>query len=57
MKEWVCSTLLAKCSEYNEEIMSTSCSKVELKKPDGKVKSIYQANVGVVMGQMTTGGG
>ena len=54
-----CSTLLAKCSKYNEEITFTSCNKAELKKPNGKVRSTYpyQANVEAVMGQMTTGGG
>ena len=53
----LCSTLLAKCSKCNEEITFTSCNKVELKKPDGKVRSTYQANVEAVIGQMATGGG
>ena len=33
----------------------TSCNKIELKKPDGNVRSIYQANVEAVMGQKATG--
>ena len=37
--------------------MFTSCNKAELKKPDGKVRSTYQANVEAVIGQMVTGGG
>ena len=54
-----CSTLLAKCSQCNEEITFTSCNKAELKKPKGRVRSTYpyQVNVEAVMSQMTTGGG
>ena len=37
--------------------MFTSCNKLELKKPDGTVRSTYQANIAAVMGQMSTGGG
>ena len=51
--------MLAKCSKFNEEITFTPCNKVELKKPNGRVRSTYpyQVNVEAVMGQMTTGGG
>ena len=54
-----CSTLLTKCSKGNEDITFTPCNKVELKKPNGRVRSTYpcQANVKAVMGQMTTGVG
>ena len=53
----LCSTLLAKCSKCNEEIMFKTCNIVKLKEPDGTVRSTYQSNVTAVMGQMSTGGG
>ena len=53
----LCSTLLAKCSKCNEEIMFKTCSKVKLKELDGTIRSTYQSNVTAVMGQMSTGGG
>ena len=34
--------------------MFISCNKVELKKPDGKARLTYQANMEAVMGQITT---
>ena len=38
----LCSTLLAKCSKCNEEIMFKTCSKVKLKELDGTIRSTYQ---------------
>ena len=51
----LCSTLLAKCSKCNEEFMFKTCNKLELKKPDGTVRSTYQSNITAVVGQMATG--
>lgn len=50
-------TLLARCDKCNEEFLFTSCNKINLKKPDGTIRSTYQSNVAAVMGQMSTGGG
>ena len=50
-------TLLARCGKCNEEFLFTSCDKIDLKKPDGTIRSTHQSNVAAVMGQMSTGGG
>ena len=50
-------TLLARCGKCNEEFLFTSCNKIDLKKPDGTIRSTHQSNVAAVMGQISTGGG
>ena len=50
-------TLLARCGKCNEEFLFTSCDKIDLKKPDGTIRSTHQSNVAAVMGQMSTSGG
>ena len=50
-------TLLARCDKCSEEFLFTSCNKIDLKKPDGTIRSTYQSNVAAVMGQMSTAGG
>ena len=50
-------TLLARCDKYSEEFLFTSCNKIDLKTPDGTIRSTYHSNVAAVMGQMLTGGG
>ena len=51
------STLLSWCNKCNEEILFKTCNKVELKTPEGTVRSTYEANAAAVMGQMSVGGG
>ena len=51
------STLLARCNKRNKEIVFKTCNKVELKTPEGTIRSTYEANAAAVMGQMSVGGG